>query len=256
MNLKDNPFAALLASQITPGAGLYIGLFGGIIVAVAFSLIALPLLRAVNRRRYFYISQSCALVLAILLATTIGPGSRKGNAHLPRSANNSPPLSVPQAQAISTVTSPPQIWHIGQPVAIGDATVTVVSSEIGLVPLKSLGGDSDISVKPALMIKLALVNTSATRILNYHPYAPPQFGRSHGATLEDDLGNVYRPIGFGFETKIVGQVRHSKDLYPGKNIEDLLVFQPPVTAAKTLTLQIEGSRVGGHGTITFTLPAH
>ncbi len=72
-DVKDNPFAAIFATQVSPGAGLYLGLIGGLVVAGALGFLAFRQLQPVGRLRFFYISQSCALVLGVLVAITVGP---------------------------------------------------------------------------------------------------------------------------------------------------------------------------------------
>ena len=45
LDVKDNPFAGLLATMISPGAGLYLGLIGAIVVAAALGFMAVRLAR-------------------------------------------------------------------------------------------------------------------------------------------------------------------------------------------------------------------
>jgi hypothetical protein len=86
---KDNPFAAfggaLLATQISPGTGLYLGLIGGLIVAGALGFMLVGyLLPAGNLKRY-YVAQGVSCVLGIVLAFFAGPTrpSKFGNTRTP-----------------------------------------------------------------------------------------------------------------------------------------------------------------------------
>jgi DNA-directed RNA polymerase subunit RPC12/RpoP len=85
-DVKANPFAGLLATQISPGAGLYLGLIGGLGVAGALGFIAvLRLLRTGNLKLY-YATQGASCVLGLLLIFVVGPNrpptdetEKKGN---------------------------------------------------------------------------------------------------------------------------------------------------------------------------------
>jgi hypothetical protein len=82
--IKDNPFAAIFATQVSPGAGLYLGLIGGLIVAGALGFLAFRRLQQTNRLKLFYIVEPCALVLGLLVAIAVGPErtaeAERGNA--------------------------------------------------------------------------------------------------------------------------------------------------------------------------------
>jgi len=71
--VKDNPFAALLAIQISPGAGLYLGLIGGLVVAAALGFAAVHRLLSAGSLKPFYVTQGCSCALGILLAFYVGP---------------------------------------------------------------------------------------------------------------------------------------------------------------------------------------
>lgn len=73
-DMKDNPFAALFAKQVSPGAGLYLGLIGGIAIAAATGFLAVRLLLAQRKLTLYYASQGISMVLGVLLAFLVGPG--------------------------------------------------------------------------------------------------------------------------------------------------------------------------------------
>jgi hypothetical protein len=73
-DVKDNPFAAMFSTMlVSPGAGLYLGLIGGITVAGALGFLAVRLLLPVRNLKPFYASQGISCVLGILLAFFVGP---------------------------------------------------------------------------------------------------------------------------------------------------------------------------------------
>jgi hypothetical protein len=63
-----------------------------------------------------------------------------------------------------------------------------------------------------------------------------------------DIGNHYKAVGFGFGSDIVGQIK-SESIYPGQSVDDLLIFEVQVGAAKYLKLELPASNVGETGTI-------
>lgn len=70
--LTENPLAAIFATQITPGSGLYIGLIGGIMAATALGYVLVRQLRTKRQLPYFYIMQGLACVLGMLLVLLLG----------------------------------------------------------------------------------------------------------------------------------------------------------------------------------------
>jgi len=72
--MKGNPFAAMFATQISPGAGLYLGLIGGIAVAGALGFIAVRRLLDSGSLIPYYATQGLSCVLGILLVIFVGPG--------------------------------------------------------------------------------------------------------------------------------------------------------------------------------------
>lgn len=72
-DVEDNPFAAIIATQVSPGPGLYLGLIGGLVVAGALGFLAFRQMQPVGRLTFFCICQSGALVLGVLVAIAVGP---------------------------------------------------------------------------------------------------------------------------------------------------------------------------------------
>ena len=72
-DVEDNSFAVMSSAMISPGAGLYLGLIGGITVSAALGFLAGRLLLAEGNLKLFYTSQGIACALGILLAFLVGP---------------------------------------------------------------------------------------------------------------------------------------------------------------------------------------
>ena len=72
-DVQDNLFATILATQVSPGAGLYLGLIGGLIAAAATGYLAVQHLRQRGRLWPFYAAQGGAIALGMLVAVAVGP---------------------------------------------------------------------------------------------------------------------------------------------------------------------------------------
>ena len=136
------------------------------------------------------------------------------------------------------------------PVRQGSVTVQVTGVVIGMVPVKSIGGDMSTSKDQLCQISLRITNVDSARKIDYHGWQGNTF--SSDATLTDDLDNRYKGVSFGFGDKIVGQVR-SESIYPGGSVDDLLVFEAPIDAAKYLNLELPASNFGGSGKVYFRI---
>ncbi len=92
--MKDNPFAALLGSQVSPGAGLYVGLIGGALIAGAVGYMLVRQLRQTKKVRYYYVSQGLSCALGMLLVVFVGfdrpPATGNGRNVLPGSEREAP----------------------------------------------------------------------------------------------------------------------------------------------------------------------
>jgi hypothetical protein len=74
-DIKNNPFAGLLATQISPGAGLYVGLIGALIVAAALGFVAVRHLLVFGRMKVYCATQGVSVALGILLGFFVGPSA-------------------------------------------------------------------------------------------------------------------------------------------------------------------------------------
>jgi len=75
--IRDNPIAGMLASQISPGSGLYLGLIGALLAAGALGFLAVRAFSPVHKTHLYIISQGCAVILGILVVLLVGPGRTK-----------------------------------------------------------------------------------------------------------------------------------------------------------------------------------
>ncbi len=101
-----------------------------------------------------------------------------------------------------------------------------------------------------LVVKVYIYNASKKSLVHYKTWREGALiGRP--AFIKDSLGNVYKLRPFDFGIKIKGQSKNAVDIYPNHEPQDVLVFERPVGAAKTLTLSLSGHNVGAKQMKTF-----
>jgi hypothetical protein len=168
--------------------------------------------------------------------------------------------SLSKTRATEVTTPPPSASHseeqwndASKPVQQGKVQIEVTQAFVGKVPLKSLGDEGGESKDPLCQISLRITNRASASKIDYRGWQGNSL-LSH-ARLTDEVGNRYRGISFGFGTKVVGQVE-SESIYPGKSIEDKLVFEVPVDSAKYLRLELPASNLGEKGTVRFQIARH
>jgi len=70
--IRGNPFAGILVSQVSPGTGLYLGLIGGALVAGAAGYVVVRQLLRIKEVKYYYMSQGISCILGILVLFFVG----------------------------------------------------------------------------------------------------------------------------------------------------------------------------------------
>jgi hypothetical protein len=99
-DIKDNPFAGLLAMQISPGAGLYLGLIGALVVAAALGFVAVRRLLASGSIKVYFATQGLSVALGILLAFIVGlSGPSKHDTAEPKAPDLSQPFPPGDTEA-------------------------------------------------------------------------------------------------------------------------------------------------------------
>ena len=149
----------------------------------------------------------CALGLVLALSSTgaviVAPAMSRAaaaNAAVPPSLPATPPAPVTSVQP-----SAPSWTPLNQTASIGDISVKINSVLVGKVPIAHLGETTQ-SKDDLLIIKLTLNNLSSTKKTSFRTWNGKDFnlGSPDFAILQDDLGNSYKRIDFGFGSKIVG----------------------------------------------------
>jgi hypothetical protein len=134
----------------------------------------------------------------------------------------------------------------------GDVVVRVTSVTIDFVKGRTFREFS--SQEKLLLIRLQIDNVSDGRKLDYKSWSDSHsILADEAAQLTDSLNNRYKRVTFGIASSIEGQV-DSESIYPGKSINDLLVFEVPVEKAEYLRLELPAKNFGGTGRIRIQIP--
>ena len=143
-------------------------------------------------------------------------------------------------------------WAIA-PLVVDDLAVGIRGTLIGGVPLLDSYGDRWIPKTDRLQILVSIENRSATRKADYETWGaePVDVGPAR-AGLRDDLDNSYKAIYFSLSEPALRTKQAS--IYPGKSLQDVLVFELPVTRATELTLSLPLENVEREGRLEFILP--
>ena len=137
----------------------------------------------------------------------------------------------------------------------GDVGFRVNAALIGKVPLMAGFDRSETRSQDSLLaIEIELGNLSRSKKVEYHTWMGRDFSIEQDyATLEDNFGNRYKRIDFGFSTDVVGRTE-SDSIYPGKVLTDVLVFELPVDTIEYLNLELPAKNFGGTGMLRVRIP--
>lgn len=251
----DNPFAGLLATLISPGVGLYIGLIGSLLVTVALGFITAHRSgEFVGGFRPFFTIQGISIAIGILLTFFVGPS---GSVNREDDQAKAPNLSWLFADAkTATKAKIDAKWADSTKGAVrqGDLQVQIIQATISDVLFKTIRGYS-MTPDKVLMIKLELLNVNATKKVDYHPWSGKHTALDPGyATLKDNFGNSYKLISLGVGSYPIGAVVGVEAIYPNKSVTDVLVFEAPLDTATHLYLELPAVNYGSEGIVRFRIP--
>lgn len=135
-----------------------------------------------------------------------------------------------------------------KPLAVlGHLEVRLVDYGLGPVKLNRLGDKTE-SKEPLLWLRLAIENKSETKKADYRTWR----GRlitveKDFAIARDSFDNRLKRIDFGIGTKITGACDDEESIYPGKTVQDMLVFEAPVKRAASVRFALPRGNLGEEG---------
>ena len=148
--------------------------------------------------------------------------------------------AMPAASAVIETSQPRDPWlDAGLVASDGLLEISVKNASIRHVELVSFG-NAGFSDEKYLVVALEYRNRSKDMKLDFAT-ARPHIGdmMDTKAVLVDDVGNRYKLIDVGF-SKLVGVPADRASIYPEQSIADIVVFEPPVAAAKEFRLTLPG----------------
>lgn len=159
-----------------------------------------------------------------------------------------PPSPQPQPE-------PEQQWASAkEAVQQGDIRIRVKRVAVQKIPLSNLGRSTE-SEDDLLAVYLQVTNASKTKKADYLTWrGKPISIERDSATLQDNFDNVLKRINFGFGTEVVGGVQSTESIYPGKEVDDILVFEAPIDATEYVRLELPAANFGGTGNIRLQIP--
>jgi hypothetical protein len=147
-------------------------------------------------------------------------------------------------------------WESLEPVRLGAVQVRITGLVIGKVKGVQFGREGE-SVKPALVIKLELLNVHPTKKVEYTPWGGKEvsFEDEGGrATIKDNFDNKYRIVTYGLGVSVTGAIKSMVSIHPDKTLNDVLVFEPPIDKATHLDLELPAKNYSGEGMIHIRIP--
>lgn len=175
----------------------------------------------------------------------------------PREGEGAAP-SRPPAPVVSPTEKPakPEWASAKSVVRQGDVELSITRVQVGKVLLRgSFDSSETTSQNELLAIHVNITNSSRSKKVEYRSWLGRDlaFTRDY-ATLQDNFGNTYKRISFGFGTEIIGHTQ-SGSVYPGKSLSDVLVFELPVDTVQYLNLELPAKNFGGDGMLRLQIPA-
>jgi hypothetical protein len=143
-----------------------------------------------------------------------------------------------KAQESKERESAPIIQAPGEGIVIEDVVISIESVSVGKVSyVDSLFNNQSESEKTRMVVRLRIMNKSATRKIDYRSFQTDRIFSDNDPRLEDEHGNNYSKINSPFSSKIADS-SGSCAIMPGKAIQDAIVFEEPVDVAKDFTLRL------------------
>lgn len=133
--------------------------------------------------------------------------------------------------------------------AEGDSVRVTISPEFRQLPVEEdLTNRKQLSER-MFCIAVAVTNKSQEKKIDFEGWA-----NSIGfAILRDNLGNKYKMVDFGLGVSYPGKIE-SASIYPGKSVEEVLLFEMPIDKATSFELTLSGERVGESRDLVIEFP--
>jgi len=165
--------------------------------------------------------------------------------------------SAPSVAPPSASKPPEPAWtNMSTPLQLGNVRVQIRKVTVGKVPLfQQIGDRNTESQDDLLTVWIEITNTSEKKKIDYSGWMSDFASlRDIDAELTDDSDNRYRSSRFSGLLK-VRDTETNTSIYPGKSIQDAVVFEPPIDGAKYLHLKLSAKGCGEKGEFRFEIPS-
>jgi hypothetical protein len=184
-----------------------------------------------NRFRKFAILGGAAIAGCILVAVGL-------SVFKPSRADSSPSTKRPLAVDEWTDAA------AGSEFTVGNMQVRIDRIAVDFVQLLSAGFNTPFpSSGKHLQIAITIRNLDPVKQVTYEPWQGLPSSHSF-AQAQDELASFYKRAQFGSGTYPVGQVQQTILMDPGREISDLILFDPPIADAKEIRLTLPGENIG------------
>lgn len=133
-----------------------------------------------------------------------------------------------------------------KPLVFGDIEIDAVWNAITRVGVITRAGVDMIPSETYFTVVLRITNRSPTKRFTFKSF-------DELCSVKDDVGNTYDHVKFGRGSS-VKQSADNKVVYPKESLIDVLAFDIPVSAAKKLTLILDGGSIGETKPIEIEFP--
>lgn len=139
---------------------------------------------------------------------------------------------------------------MGDNIFIEKAVFIVDSFRIDKVVKKDLLNRRSFTDKKYSQVYITITNKSTTDSFNY---SSPS-GILTDSKLEDDKGNTYKQVNFGFNSVIEGKIEGTVTVSPGARISDLIVFDAPHEDANAFLFTFSAEQFRQKGKLRILIP--
>ena len=145
-----------------------------------------------------------------------------------------------------------------QSVELGDVRVRVLSAAVKKIQVNSAHGPRE-STDKFLVVTLQFMNKSVARTVSFTswdmvgPSAPALGGPTSILSAFDNKGKTYAMLLSAPGQEPVGHVRNTT-LFPGKPVQDVLVFAAPSADVEFIRLQLAATAFGAKGNLHLQIP--
>ncbi|TVR00068.1 MAG: hypothetical protein EA398_11695 [Deltaproteobacteria bacterium] len=147
------------------------------------------------------------------------------------------------------IPEPPAIG-VGEVFENDDFTLRIDGVAVDYIRLNDTTRGEGFSDSPLLRIGYTVRNVSESTLR----YLPPRSSSADVPRLTDQDGNALSRASFGPNIVVPGQQRDTRQLAPGEQVEDFLLFERPPRGTDALHLYIVGQRFGSTGLVRAHFP--